>query len=179
MNMTGNLLETIRFATDQMNGEVDSFGTPKLNLAIDMASLLWQAGEVRDQKTLIAAILSPLADSDIQAVIPQIFGDKVWSYIQASLRPEQLEVPYFQRLAMDSEREKLTAGRQILLAFWATTLTHWSRNPEVPKAEAMTRWEHAQTQLKGFAGTHPHLDKMVQAAAEEWNSIMSSTPQSS
>lgn len=79
--LTGNLLKVIHFSAFKHRGQRrrDQARSPYINHPIEVARLLWEVGGIRDEATLVAAILhDTIEDTDTTPdEIRERFGEKV------------------------------------------------------------------------------------------------------
>lgn len=117
---TGSLLEALRFAADTHGEACCAPGYPLVHFLLDTVSLLWQVGEVRDAKVLVAAALHRCPVPAVEAVA----GQTVATYVAAAQTPTGLAIPRLERLVPAATQAQRAAGRQIHLAALLAQLRH-------------------------------------------------------
>lgn len=169
MKELGNILEALRFAGDQLKGSTLSSGILALHHALETVNILWHIGKVEDQRVLMAAALHqiPRIQDELRIGVTEVFGEQVAQYIQASLSPESLKSPYFERLKLTKNKTE-QAGRQIYLAATLAFLRQHKDNEE--ELKRVLESEEIQTRLKyisTFSGSQPKLEEFLKTLRGE------------
>ncbi len=117
---TGLLLKAIRFSAGKHRNQrrKDSFKSPYINHPIDVASLLWEVGGVRDVHVLLAAILhDTIEDTHTRPdEVRDNFGDEVLSLVLEVTDDKSLPKPDRKRLQIETAPYKSVGAKLIRLA---------------------------------------------------------------
>jgi len=117
---TGLLLKALVFSADKHRNQrrKDSERSPYINHPLDVATLLWTVGEVRDIHILLASILHDTIE-DTQTTpqeISQSFGDEVLSLVLEVTDDKSLPKQERKRLQIETAPHKSPGARLIKLA---------------------------------------------------------------
>ena len=167
--LTGNLLEGMRFAADLFQDRRSPEGLHCMAHVLDLCSVLWHQGQVREGKVLLAGLLFHLPAAQAESA-RKVFGAEVVNWAQQAQQPEGLAVPDFQRLQPKEQVERLRAGRQILLAAWCAEIRQ--RTVHLPAGQdlaAAKAWlEESLAPVRGFASTEPLLEATLTSFAQAY-----------
>ncbi|MEM6802319.1 MAG: HD domain-containing protein [Bacteroidota bacterium] len=161
MEQIGNILEALRFASNQIKDKKMSTGMGTLQHAIETVNILWHIGKVQDQKILMAAILHqiPRVQDELKGDVETIFGKEVSQYIHASLEPASLKGAYFERLKLKKNKTE-AAARQIYLAASAALLRHLKdQEDRLAEVSQMDEIKERQQYITDFSGQYEALEQ--------------------
>lgn len=110
-------MEAIRYLSDIKPGNRYSSGLPSISIATRAVSLLIQQIEEEDQRIMLACLIFTFGVEGLdQDELRQLFGAKVMEYLTIAGAPEELAIRKLQRLTPAETRERVEAGRKIVLA---------------------------------------------------------------
>lgn len=114
------ILKALRFSAEKHRDQrrKDREASPYINHPIQVAEILWTAGEVRDIPTIVAALLhDTIEDTNTQAEeIIALFGQEVASLVEEVSDDKGLPKLERKRLQIESAPKKSVAAKQIKIA---------------------------------------------------------------
>lgn len=169
-HLTGNLLAALQFAAhkhrDQRRKGADQ--APYINHPIAVTELLWRVGGIRDEVTLLAALLhDTVEDTDTTPEeLEATFGRAVRDVVMEATDDKTLPKAERKRLQIVHAPHKSVAARAVKIADKICNLNDVVSAPP-------THWEHTRVQeyviwceqvVSGLKGHHPALEKAFDEA---------------
>ena len=165
MEITGNVLKALRFAARKHRDQrrKDREASPYVNHLIDVAHILWHQGDVRDEATLVAAILhDTIEDTHTEAKeIEGTFGKKVRQYVDEVTDDKTLSRLERKRIQIITAPHKSFAAKQIKLADKSANVHDITNSPPY-------KWTHercveyldwAEEVVAGLRGVNEKLEE--------------------
>jgi guanosine-3',5'-bis(diphosphate) 3'-pyrophosphohydrolase len=170
---TGVLLEAILFAALKHRDQrrKDAFASPYLNHPLQVAGLLWRLGGVRDEATLVAALLHDTVEDTATSPeeIEAKFGPVVKGLVLEVTDDKSLPGPRRKQLQVERARALSLPARLIKLADKITNLRdtivspprNWSRQ----RVQEYVLW--TERVVAGLRGTSLQLEAEYDRALSE------------
>lgn len=165
MEITGNVLKALRFAARKHRDQrrKDREASPYVNHLIDVTHILWHQGNVRDEDTLVAAILhDTLEDTHTEAKeIEGTFGKQVRKYVEEVTDDKSLTRLERKRIQIITAPHKSLAAKQIKLADKSANVYDIAHSPPY-------KWSHercieyldwAEEVIAGLRGVNEQLEE--------------------
>jgi guanosine-3',5'-bis(diphosphate) 3'-pyrophosphohydrolase len=164
-NLTGNILAALHFAAqkhrDQRRKGADQ--APYINHPIEVAEILWRIGGIRDQVTLLAAILHDTVEDT--ATTPEeleaLFGAEVRSVVMEATDDKSLPKAERKRLQIERAAHKSIRARAVKIADKISNLRSLLESPPMfwaqERIREYVRW--SEQVVAGLKGHHPPLEK--------------------
>jgi len=171
------ILDAAIFAARKHQGQVrkDQYGSPYITHLLTVANIIWKIGGIRDQLTLVAAILhDTIEDTDIsEKEIREHFGEAVLSVVMEVTDDKSLEKIERKRLQVVHAPVLSLAAKLIKLADKLTNCRDVLHSP--PKDWALKRRRHyiqwAADVIAASRGTNAPLedafDQMLAEAEDQ------------
>ncbi len=164
-NSTGNLLAAIQFAATKHRDQrrKDAPQSPYINHPIQVAQTLWDVGGVRDESTLVAAILhDTIEDTDTTPEeIRTRFGESVLTLVLEVTDDKSLPQPERKRLQIEHAPHLSSGAKLIKLADKLSNLTDILHAPptdwSLQRKQDYLAWT-AQV-VAGLRGTNTALEQ--------------------
>jgi guanosine-3',5'-bis(diphosphate) 3'-pyrophosphohydrolase len=162
---TGLLLKALRFSADRHSNQrrKDSDKSPYINHPIEVVQLLWEVGNVRDAKVLLAAILhDTVEDTDTRPEeISDRFGQEVRSLVLEVTDDKSLPKEERKRLQIETAPHKSHGAKLIKLADKACNVRNLVSKP--PKDWSLERRREyllwGEKVVAGLRGANPALEE--------------------
>lgn len=163
-NLPGRLLQAILFAAEKHRDQrrKGAEQAPYINHPIAVAEILWRVGEIRDEVTLLAAILhDTVEDTDTTPEeLERLFGAEVRSVVMEATDDKTLPKAERKRLQIEHAPHKSVRARAVKIADKISNLRDITRTPPPDWSETRIReyvlWS-AQV-VAGLRGHHPALE---------------------
>ena len=171
---TGLLLKAIQFSAQKHRDQrrKDLTRSPYINHPLDVVTLLWEVGHVRDATTLIAAILHDTIE-DTQTTtdeIIEIFGLDVLSVVQEVTDDKSLHKQVRKRLQVEHAPHLSNRAKLIKLSDKCCNLRDVIQSPpslwSIERRQRYVKW--TSDVINGVRGTNPgleaHYDNLLEKA---------------
>jgi guanosine-3',5'-bis(diphosphate) 3'-pyrophosphohydrolase len=174
----GILLKAMRFSAvkhrDQRRGDIPQ--SPYINHPIQVAETLWEIGGVRDDATLVAAILhDTLEDTTASSdEIRALFGKEILTLVLEVTDDKHLPKPERKRLQIEHAPHVSPAAKLIKLADKICNLGDILHSPP-PDWSLQRRQEYVlwtEQVVAGLRGTNPALEKLYDVTLEAGKRIL-------
>lgn len=156
----GNILETLRLVANHYRDRLHPDGMPMLTFLVDLVSVLWHVGEVRDQRILAAGLLHRIvADGLIEEQeLEAIVGPELMGIIGQVGSPEALAPADFQRLQGAKTRQRTDGARKICMAIAIARARQAHQMDQPPSAAFKVE---ILAMIEPFADTLPHMQRFL------------------
>lgn len=177
-NSAGNLLAAIQFAATKHRDQrrKDAAQSPYINHPIQVAQTLWDVGGVRDEATLVAAILhDTIEDTDTTPEeIRSRFGESVLTLVLEVTDDKSLPKLERKRLQIEHAPHLSTGAKLIKLGDKLSNLSDILHTP--PADWALERRQEYLTWtlqvVAGLRGTNPALEQKYDETVEAGKQIL-------
>ena len=135
---------------------------PYINHPLELVSILWEVGGIRDMDTLVAALLHDTVEdtSSKPEEISQMFGEEVQSLVMELTDDKNLPKAERKRLQVEHAPHKSPRARQIKLADKISNVKEISEDPpdnwEISRRIEYLNW--TEQVVNGLRGHHPALE---------------------
>jgi GTP diphosphokinase / guanosine-3',5'-bis(diphosphate) 3'-diphosphatase len=130
---TGILLTAIHFSADRHRDQrrKDDLRSPYINHPIEVAELLWRVGGIRDEATILAAILhDTIEDTETSPdEIRSLFGQEVLDIVLECTDDKSLPKAERKRLQIETATHKSEKARLVKIADKACNLHDLNQSP--------------------------------------------------
>jgi guanosine-3',5'-bis(diphosphate) 3'-pyrophosphohydrolase len=162
---TGNLLKAIHFSADKHRDQrrKDVPRSPYINHPIEVAEILWEAGDVRDATTLIAAILHDTLEDTITTPdeIQSLFGEAVLTVVLEVTDDKSLPRRARKQLQIEHAPHISSRAKLVKLADKICNLYDLIYSPPqrwiLQRRQAYVLW--TERVVAGLRGTNAKLEK--------------------
>jgi guanosine-3',5'-bis(diphosphate) 3'-pyrophosphohydrolase len=177
-NSAGILLKAMRFSAikHRDNRRKDILQSPYINHPIQVAETLWEIGGVRDDATLVAAILHDTIE-DTQTSPDEIranFGEEIAALVLEVTDDKNLPKTERKRLQIEHAPHKSVPAKLIKLADKICNLGDILHSPP-PDWSLARRQEYllwTEQVVAGLRGTNPALEKQYDETLEAGKQIL-------
>jgi guanosine-3',5'-bis(diphosphate) 3'-pyrophosphohydrolase len=175
---TGNLLKAIRFSAFKHRDQrrKDEPRSPYINHPITVAETLWEIGDVRDEATLIAAILHDTIE-DTQTTpdeIRETFGAEVLSLVLEVTDDKSLPAPERKRLQIEHAPHISAKAKLVKLGDKISNLYDLLHSP--PQSWSFQRRQEylfwTEKVVAGLRGTNPALESRYDELLQEGKRVL-------
>ncbi|MDX9991235.1 MAG: HD domain-containing protein [Anaerolineales bacterium] len=172
-NLPGNLLRAILFAAEKHRSQrrKGAQHDPYINHPIAVAEILWRVGGIRDEVTLLAAILhDTVEDTDTTPQeLDELFGPQVRAVVMEATDDKSLPKAERKRLQIVNAPHKSISARAVKIADKISNLHDITYTPPPDWSEARIReyvlWSGQV--VDGLRGFHPALEAAYDEAWAE------------
>jgi len=172
-NFPGKLLDALQYAAEQHRDQRRKGAThaPYINHPIAVTEILWRVGGIRDEVTLLAAVLhDTLEDTDATAAeITQRFGEEVCAVVLEVTDDKSLPKEERKRLQVLHAAQKSIRARAVKLADKISNLNDITSAPpsDWNKARLNEYVAWAGRVVNGLRGSHPALETAFDQAQQQ------------
>lgn len=172
-DLPGNLLRAINFAAQKHRHQrrKGAEQVPYINHPIAVAELLWRVGGIRDEVTLLAAILhDTVEDTDTTPEeLAQLFGPEVRDVVMEATDDKSLPKAERKRLQIVNAPHKSVRARAVKIADKISNLRDIVNTPprswSAERIRAYVLW--SAEVVAGLRGAHPALEAAYDEAFSE------------
>lgn len=146
-------MEAIRYLSDSHPAKMETSSLSALSIATRAAGLLIQHLGEDNQRLILACLIFGFGTESLdQEELRQLFGGKVMEYLSITRKPEELAIRKLQRLTPKETRERIEAGRKIVLARYAAV---WLYSKEAGKITEIP------AEIAEFSHLYPKIDQLL------------------
>jgi len=163
---TGLLLTAIHFSAERHRNQrrKDVPRSPYINHPIEVAEMLWRVGAVRDEATLLAAILhDTIEDTETSPEdIRGLFGQEVLDIVLECTDDKSLPQPERKRLQIETAPHKSLKAKLVKLADKTCNLHDLNQSPPRfwPKIQKQEYLLWSEKVVAGLRGTNKELEAL-------------------
>jgi guanosine-3',5'-bis(diphosphate) 3'-pyrophosphohydrolase len=175
---TCSLLTAIHFSADRHRDQrrKDALQSPYINHPIEVAELLWRVGGVRDEATLLAAILHDTIEDTKTTPdeIRNLFGEEVLGIVLECTDDKSLPQPERKRRQVETAPHKTPKAKLVKLADKICNLRDLNQSPPRfwPKIQKQEYLLWSEKVVAGLRGTNQAMEELYDEIAAQGRKIL-------